>query len=441
MLARRIVRLSALAGLVFVATCNVDSGAPPIETTPPVHAIMDAAHNPAANPHFYFLPPMVAAPTHTGTFDPSLSPVVQICAWTGTACAEPLVAEYTMTTGLGSETVRLVEADEHYLVNWHTDNYTLASESTYRIRVLVAGTELGYADLYVVTSGKDLNSAATGESFALRDGRTLPIKFRIEHGALDYLKTVRTSVIVDDASYTIADAEISAAVELASEWLFTLSGARMTLHSIDHVPSIVGSKTAFIDNWSLTHAADLPHFIIIMSRDEISVSYGGYAVSSSVLTDFCNDFVSPVLGSQRIYGGVVDWTHRFAACGYDLDHYKTTGEWVVVSNTSLADGSCRNQAGVACVSVPTVSYQVCGNVAPDLPYLADERAFTLSVFIHEIMHAFGTNGVMDHFGTAVCDAAMGGTDYKAGGLATAQHYCAMCPNVYDNFAASYAACP
>jgi hypothetical protein len=256
-----------------------------------------------------------------------------------------------------------------------------------------------------------------------------------------YLKTVKTSVIVDDSSYTITNAEISSAIELASKWLFTLSGADMSLHSIDHVPSIAGSKTTLIDNWYLTHTADPPHFIIILTRDETSASYGGYAVSSSVLAGFCNDFVSPVLGNQRIYGAVIDWTHRFAACGYDLDHYEATGEWLVVSNTSLADGSCINQAGVACVSVPTVSYQVCGNVDADLPYLVDERAFALSMFIHEIMHSFGTNGNYDHFATAVCDTAMGGTDYQAGGRAKSQHYCGMCPNVYDNFAASYSTCP
>jgi hypothetical protein len=441
MLARRAGRLAALAGLVFVATCDVDSAAPPIDTPPPGNAIVDAAHNAAANPHFYFLPPMVAAPAFTGTFDPSLAPVVQICALSGTACAEPPVAEFTMTTGPGSETVRLVEAEEHYIVNWHTNQFTLDASLTYRIRVLVEGTELGYADLRVAPAGRARKSAEAGEPFTLKDGRTLPIKFRIEHGAVSDVKTVRTAVIVDDASYAITDAEIFAAVALASEWLFTLSGTRMTLHSIEHVPSIVGSKTAFMNSWSLTHAADLPHFMVIMSRDHVSAAYGGYAIYSSEITGFCNEFVSPDLGNQRMYGAVIAWTHRFAACGYDFDRYKTTGEWVVVSNTSLADGSCRNQAGVACVSVPTVSYQVCGNFAPDLPYLADERAFVISVFVHEIMHHFGTNGNFDHFGTAVCDAAMGGTDYKVGGTAVFQQYCGMCPNVYDTFAASYSACP
>ena len=34
------------------------------------------------NPHFYFLPPMVSAPRYAGTFDPALSPVVEICRGT-----------------------------------------------------------------------------------------------------------------------------------------------------------------------------------------------------------------------------------------------------------------------------------------------------------------------------------------------------------------------
>ena len=260
-------------------------------------------------------------------------------------------------------------------------------------------------------------------------------------GKFGYLKTVRTAVIVDDSSYTVANTEITVAIELASKWLFTLSGARLELHSINHVPSIPGSKSAFIDSWYLSHSANPPHFVAILSRDDLSASHGGYQTSSSVLPGFCNDFAAPILGTERIYGAVIAWNHRFAACGYDWEHYKETGEWVVIGTSSLADGSCRNQAGVPCISVPTVSYQVCGNVDADLPYLKDDRAFVISVFIHEIMHSFGTNGNFDHFGTAVCDTAMGGGAYKDGGLATSQHFCGMCPSIYQSFSESYSACP
>ena len=36
----------------------------------------------------------------------------------------------------------------------------------------------------MVNSGKDLKNVDTNEYIALKDGRTLPIKFRIEEGAI-----------------------------------------------------------------------------------------------------------------------------------------------------------------------------------------------------------------------------------------------------------------
>ncbi len=65
----------------------------------------------------------------------------------------------------------------------------------------------------------------------------------------------------------------------------------------------------------------------------------------------------------------------------------------------------------------------------------------MSIFVHEVLHSFGTNGNLDHFDTATCDTAMGGVDYGAGDLATFQEFAGMCPNVWDTFAESYAACP
>lgn len=65
---------------------------------------------------------------------------------------------YTMETGAGSETVRMVEADEHYIVNWHTKDFDLDATERYRISVLVAGAELGYADVDVVSKGNQLKN-------------------------------------------------------------------------------------------------------------------------------------------------------------------------------------------------------------------------------------------------------------------------------------------
>jgi len=164
--------LLSLATLVFAA-CQDQ----PDPTGPPHSAISDAAHG--GNAHFYFLPPLVPAPTYTGTFDGTRSPVVDICQWDGTVCGTS-IATFTMTTGMGSETVRVV--DDHYIVNWHTDEFPLITQQMYRITVSVDGTDLGYADVVIAESGREAKSMTTGETFGLKDGRTLPIKFRIEEG-------------------------------------------------------------------------------------------------------------------------------------------------------------------------------------------------------------------------------------------------------------------
>lgn len=166
----------------FASACvSSDLSVQPNPAKPEFH-IHDAEHN-AGNLHFFFLPPMVSQPAFSGTFDGSLEPTVDICEWTGEACVLPLLAQFT-TTGPGSETVQVVPTEELYTVNWHTNQFSLDPAKSYRIRVVVAGAELGHADVDVVASGRELKNVNTGEYIPLEDGRTLPIKFRIEQGAV-----------------------------------------------------------------------------------------------------------------------------------------------------------------------------------------------------------------------------------------------------------------
>ncbi len=172
-------RRSILAGLaaLVVAGC-----ADPASSLRPSFEILDGAHN-DGNQHFYFLPPLVRSPAYAGTFDPMVAPEVHICEWSGSACG-PLIVSFSITTGAGSEVVRMEPGEEQYVVNWHTDRFDLDSARTYRIRVLVGSQELGHADVDVATSGRGLRNVNTDEYIALLDGQTLPIKFRIEEGAL-----------------------------------------------------------------------------------------------------------------------------------------------------------------------------------------------------------------------------------------------------------------
>jgi hypothetical protein len=188
-LTKRVLMLSATA--VLLVTCDDD----PLPTTPalapPQLEIADAAHA-GDNLDFFFLPPLVPEPSgdaafDAGAFDAGQSPVVEICLLDSDACAgtqpSALPIMYSMMTGPGSETVRVVTADEHYIVNWHTDQFAL-TDGTYRIGVLVAGTELGHADVQVVSGGSQLKNVDTDQYVPLKDGRTLPIKYRIEDGAV-----------------------------------------------------------------------------------------------------------------------------------------------------------------------------------------------------------------------------------------------------------------
>ncbi|MBI4503504.1 MAG: hypothetical protein HY700_20380 [Gemmatimonadetes bacterium] len=177
---QRFSRVLTLIAATLLAACGRDAAAP--SAAAPSLAISDGAHD-AGNGHFYFLPPVVSAPAFTGTFDAQRSPTVVICALEAGGCGS-VIAEFSMTSGPGSETVRVAPKDERYLVNWHTDQFTLNSSVIYRILVSVEGTPLGFADVDVVDSGRELRSVSTGEFVALVDGRTLPIAFRIEEGAI-----------------------------------------------------------------------------------------------------------------------------------------------------------------------------------------------------------------------------------------------------------------
>jgi hypothetical protein len=178
-----------LAGvLVFAVACLDDDKLPFAPGATPMAEIDDGAHE--GNEHFYFLPPMVDKPSYSGTFDGSLEPVVTICKWNlSDAECGPALDIYNVNTGPGSETVRVVFEDEHYIVNWRTDDilstFPLEEGEVYRVRVLVDARELGHADVEVVDNGRELKNVETGEYIGLLDGKTLPIKFRIEEGALE----------------------------------------------------------------------------------------------------------------------------------------------------------------------------------------------------------------------------------------------------------------
>ena len=176
--------LKWMACVAFLCLMLVGCDKLPTLSTPesPQFLISDGAHN-SGNEHFFFLPPMTDEATQNGLFDRTLAPEVVVCVWIENSCTSTIAA-FTTETGSGSETIRLDVEEEHYIINWHTDevaeDFVLSEDETYRIRVLADGQELGFADVVVVSNGAALRTVLTDEVVALVDGRTLPVKFRIE---------------------------------------------------------------------------------------------------------------------------------------------------------------------------------------------------------------------------------------------------------------------
>jgi surface protein len=178
--------------LLLMAGCLERDPTAPADPGEPTHAISDGAHGGIEG--FYFLAPMVSHPTYNGIFDAALQPVVEICATT--ACTE-LHASFHMTEGSGSELLRLNAESTHYIVNWHTDLTGAAADQTYRLRVIAGGTVLGYADIQLASNGKEAKSTTSAEAISLVNGRTLPVKFRIETGIVGAVEVSPAEATLD----------------------------------------------------------------------------------------------------------------------------------------------------------------------------------------------------------------------------------------------------
>jgi len=160
----------------------------------PSAQISDGANS--GNVHFFFLPPLVKQPSFSGVFNPTLKPVVTICelnvSTTPAACSgAPLIDPGPVTADL---------VGQQYKVNWDTRQSGISVDKFYRIQVFGSrgGMLLGFADLDPVNNGSELKNLTTGDFIGLVDGRTLPIKFRIERGAFG------TNCVSDCAEASVA---------------------------------------------------------------------------------------------------------------------------------------------------------------------------------------------------------------------------------------------
>jgi hypothetical protein len=235
------------AALLTIAAlaCQPDEAMQPTEPrSPQPYVIEDAQHGDESrrNPHFFWLPPMVPAPNPPpgGTPDPSVLADlrVEVCDLgtsrpSGTTCSgKPLMAVFTSlqaiylaTTDQGltttasttsSELLRYDAAGGHFLVNWRTDRTALLTTHFYRLRVLAAGVELGQADIDVLRNPSELKNYDTGNSIPLVDGRTLPVKFRVEQGAIAVLEPGDPPAEIGPAGGIVATSDGEVAIRVTA---------------------------------------------------------------------------------------------------------------------------------------------------------------------------------------------------------------------------------
>lgn len=170
------------AAVVLLGACR-DISAPPRENhlapgSSPKFSISDGAHH--GNERLYFLPPLVPAPTFSGTFDPSAfgagsGDVVEVCQVQTIFVCSTIVS-------FGPGDVTMDPTAETYQLTWHTKFANLDPLYGYRILVKIGGQTLGYADVKVVTSGADKQTVDPTQYIAVKVGTALPIQFRLQKG-------------------------------------------------------------------------------------------------------------------------------------------------------------------------------------------------------------------------------------------------------------------
>lgn len=240
----RIPLLLAAAALL-TAGCQDTATAPSAaHDAAPATAISDGAHN--GTDGFYFLPPMVRMPAYGGTFDATLAPTVTVLdCGTDPDCAAPAATPHALFAGATAPTLDL--PGENYGVAWHTNETGAVPGRYYRVVVAAGAVELGFADVQMVDNGKQLKNVDTDEYVGLTDGRTLPVKFRIETGAAEPPPPPPTPVAPNalfDEYSLVAGATLTVPIEtglLANDALGTPDASIVAVLGADGQP--LGTRT------------------------------------------------------------------------------------------------------------------------------------------------------------------------------------------------------
>lgn len=234
------------------------------------------------------------------------------------------------------------------------------------------------------------------------------------------------AVIVDTTSEAVSRGQAQSVIDDANKTFTKLTpfGFALTDFVTD---SQGGSTTEMVNRYIQLHSASLPNGIIIFSYGDNTQAKlsGGYSYSVPSPGGYRNQFVSPIVGADKIYVAVVDFGYRYAACGYG-------GGDVVKSHVSIG-AECASHPRTPCVQHN--GYSMCSNDVGDM-YSSTSTYFAASTVIHQLMHSFSAGGDKDHYATPQCNAKMGWPQGFYDNI-EAEFHNGLCPFVYDDFAKSY----
>jgi hypothetical protein len=329
-----------------LASCTDTQQPTDVVAVGPSQIIADAPRGFKAG--FYWLAPMVLPPTYSGTFDAALQPSVEICQLVADACAGVL-ATFTTSSGPGSERVRLDATNEHYIVNWHTDQFSLAVSGVYRISVR-AGSDvlLGYADVQPVSTGKELKNVETGEYIGLVDGRTLPVKFRIETNVVAEVRVTPSTATVNAGATQQFTATVTDLHGNSLNVPLTWGSSNPSVATIDGaglVTAVTGGDAVITANAERVNGSATVSVPAGVKFTQIGTSYYNSCALSTTRNLYCwgASVVSPTAGSAVPYKMPSRSDYLTFGMGAQFTcGVKSTGQAYCSGSAPLGDGTLNN---------------------------------------------------------------------------------------------------
>ena len=164
------------------ACADTPTGASP--DVPPAPARLAVAASAAtsaatsATSPFGWLAPLGTASAEPSTFDANAAPVVEICAWTGTACASEPIVRFAIAPVAPTRPLVVNATGGWYEASWDLMDVRLTTRRTYRVQVRRGTAAVGAVLVDAVRGRWALTQSGT--LAPLQAASALPIRFRID---------------------------------------------------------------------------------------------------------------------------------------------------------------------------------------------------------------------------------------------------------------------